>query len=440
MPPRLALLTIGHPDYPNAVGEAHAQAAAGVLVSAGAEVLGAPQALTDPLAAGAAAREVLKQEPDGVLLLLGTWIECATATAAIREIEHLPFAVWAFPMYEVDGRRESTGSLVALLALQPALRRMGYRFKTLVGFPEDPAFQQSALAFARAAHATQRLKRTRLGLVGYTAMSIYPGTFDHVLLRRHLGPEVVHLDTYTLLQAAARAGDQAAADTAGTVSAQCGVEVAPERLRKAGGLAAGAAALVREHHLDALNVKCQYELSQGYGMTACVPMACLAEQGVVASCEGDVMVTVSQALLHYLTAQTTTYGDILDVRDGRVLLSSCGFAPFDLAHEAEERAIRELDYPGFDGIICSFVLREGPVTLVRLAEGQGDYYLVYATGRGVTTSLRQGRFPALEIELDGCPDRLLEQAPSQHFALAYGDLSPELEDFSRILGLEAIRI
>ena len=79
-----------------------------------------------------------------------------------------------------------------------------------------------------------------------------------------------------------------------------------------------------------------------------------------------------------------------------MLLSSCGFAPMSLAHEPDGATVRELGHPGFDGIICSCTLKRGKVTFARLVEGRGDYRLVYGTGVGVETELRQGRFPAPE--------------------------------------------
>lgn len=440
MAPRIAILTLGHADYPTDAGGEFARQARGALAAAGIDVVWAGKPLTDVVSAAVAGRDLLRAEPEGVIVFLATWIECSTALAAIREVEHLPLALWAVPMFEQHGRSESTGSFVAACALKPALVRMGYRPKTIIGLPADPGAAAAAKAFCRAAHCTERLKRTRLGLVGYSAMSIYPGTFDHVLLRRQIGPEVVHLDTYTLVRAAEAASPQTVAEAEAAVRASCQIEVQEHRLQKACRLAAGAADLVSQHHLHALNVKCQHELSQDYGMTACVPMALLAGAGVVASCEGDVMVTVSQAMLHYAADQTTTYGDILDLQEDEMLLSSCGFAPFSLADPSGTLAIRELDYPGFDGVICSCALEPGPVTFARLAEGRGDYHLVYGLGQGVKTDLRQGRFPALRVVLERSADRLIEHIPSQHFALCRTHVDEELEDVCRVLGIQAIRV
>ena len=476
MNPRLGLLLLGHPDYQNDIGLHFARLGAKGLRESSLEIIFDEQAHVTALDAGAAARALLKQEVEGVLVLPGTWLEGEVATAAIREVEHLPFALWGLPMFDASaarlgvegqlpsceagetpapraggsqGKRESTGSFVAVCSLKGPLERMGYAYKTIIGLPQERETLDKLVAWGFAAHAAERLKRLRAGLIGYSAMHIYAGMFDHVLLRRYIGPEVVQIDTYSLVREAERVAPEAAQELAAKVKGLATVEATDERLLKSCALAAALQSLVAKHHLDALTVKCQYELSQEYGMTACLPMALLADEGLIASCEGDMMVLVTQALLGLLTGQVAPYGDILDLQGSRMLLSSCGFAPFSLAHEkAPDKSagrtggcrVCEFGHPGFDGLICSFTLKRGPVTIARLAEGVGDYRLLYATGTGLDTDLRQGRFPALQIELDGDPQALLDNLASQHFALCYGDQSERLEDWCRIAGVKATRV
>jgi len=441
MRPRIGMLLLGHPDYPNDIGLQFAQEAAQALRARGSDVLFEPVALTRPLEARAAGIRLAAQDPDGVVAFLGTWIECPTALQAIREVEHLPFAVWGYNMFPWQGKRESTGSFVAAAVLKGALERMQYRSATIVGLPSDPLAQERAAVFCRAAHAIKRLKRTRIALIGYAAMGMYPGTFDHALLRRYVGPEVEQIDTYTLVRAAEAATEETVHAAAEELRAKAEVRVEPERLLRAARLAAGLRTILREGAFDAVNVKCQYELSQQYGMTPCVPLSLVAEDGVVAGCEGDLLTTVTQCLLQYLTGEVAYYGDILDLNGDRMLLSSCGYAPFSLCNPGETPCICELGHPGFDGIISSFTLRRGSVTFARLVEGScADRRVNYGTGTGVETDLRQGRFPALEVEIDGDPERLWETIASQHFALCYSDVSAEIEDVCRYLGINTNRI
>ena len=456
-PPRIGLLLLGHRDYPNDIGLHFARQAATALREAGCEVLFDAEARVDAASAETAARELLKGEPDGVIVCPGTWLEGDTALAAVREIEHLPFMLWGLPMCDWEGRRESTGSFVAVCSLKGPLERMGYRFRMVIGLPEDEATLGSLTGFARAAAARQQLKRTRLGLMGYVAMAIYAGTFDHVLLRRIVGPEVVHLDTSSLIREIETVDDDAAAAWLGGVQApalQAQVETTDERLQLAGRMTEALARLAQRHHLHGLNVKCQYELSQEYGMTPCLPLALLADAGLIASCEGDMMVHVTQTMLRHLTGQVVPYVDLLDLsvgplassrqavpagsRRSQALFSACGFAPLSLKHAPDPCRICEFNHPGFSGLICGITLKRGPVTFAQLSEGRGDYRLLYGTGTGVDTELRGGRFPALQVELNCGADDLLREIKGQHFALCYGDVTEDLGLLCEMLGVTAV--
>ena len=151
-------------------------------------------------------------------------------------------------------------------------------------------------------------------------MGMYCGTFDHALLRGQVGPEVDQVDTYTLVR---RADACAEADCARGGDAHCGGRARVAAARGRGGapearrrLYLALRDLARERHWDALTVKCQYELSQEYGIIACVPLSLLGDEGLPCGCEGDVLTSVTMLMLRYLSGGTVTYGDLLDLHEG----------------------------------------------------------------------------------------------------------------------------
>ena len=99
-----------------------------------------------------------------------------------------------------------------------------------------------------------------------------------------------------------------------------------------------------------------------------------------------------------------------------------------------------LPHPGFTGIQPSFVQKPGKVTVLRLIEGKGDYRILYFTGEGLNTELRQGYMPALDIRLDGDINRLIEHYSGQHYAICYGDIRSRIEALSKIMNIETIAI
>jgi len=435
---RLAVLVVGHGDYPLRRGVAAAEGMATWLRGQGVAVDVAPEPVVDHAQATAAARRLVGGLYDGVVYLLASWLECPTAVAAVRELEHVPFAVWGFGQYEEGGERTSSGSMVGLVVLKASLERMGYRFAWVLGDEDDGGARARLLDFARVAGAMATLKRTRVGLVGYASMGMYPGTMDPVLARRWVGPETVHVDTYDLV----RGMDDAAAERVDRFHERraelldVGGGCSAEELGVAARMFAALGALVEEHGLDAVNVKCQYELSKGLGCTACLALSVLAEEGVVCACEGDMPLAVSMCLLAGVTGGAVAYGDLLDVSGDELVLSSCGFLPPSMASGRPQVVPHR--HEGFAGPLVSGVGQEGAATLVRLFETRGGFGLHVAEGTGLPTQPRMGYFPALRVALAGDADAFLAHAKSQHYAFAYGCWGRALALYAELAGLELI--
>ncbi|RLE77146.1 MAG: hypothetical protein DRJ56_02925 [Thermoprotei archaeon] len=397
--------------------------------------------MTDPVTESAkpsgVVAEALSHDSDLLVLFVSTWIEAPSAVAVAVELPGLPVVVWGLRMYYEGGRRESTGSLPGACVLKASLESMGRAVRFVVGMPDEPEAVRAVYEYSLAASAAKRLKRSRVGLVGYASMGMYTATFDPVSLRA-MGPDVVHIDTPTGLERAQSIDDASARRVAEGWRARYHVDsdVGDGDLATAARLYLAFKGLAKELGLDALTVKCQYEFSKGLGFVPCLPLSILADEGLVCSCEGDVPLTVTMLALHYLTGQPIYYGDVVDVRGNRVYLSSCGFAPLSLARSPGMGIGKHKFF--FRGLRSGVVLREGPVTLARLGWVRGEYVMHVAPGVVVETELRQGLFPAAEVELRGSADDFLSFVLSQHYALAYGDLVRSIRDLCAILGVECV--
>lgn len=438
---KIGFASIGHTDYINKASADIAARAVSELISIGFDIYGIEGPIVDVTKAAKSGREFIKQDVEGIIIFLETWIECPVTMALIREIEHLPICLWGFPMFTRNGLMESTGSFVSYAMFKGTMDRIKYRYKPVLGLPDGSEALKQVESFCKAASAAERLKRTRIGLVGYTSMSIYPGTFDHVFLRIKIGPEVEHIDAYTLINLAESLPEQDSMEIIGYLKkiARMEDDVQYSDLVKVSKLYAALKKIIEQRGLHSINVKCQYEFSKEYGMVMCVPLSVLAEFGVVTSCEGDILNTVSMLMLNYLSGQTVTYGDVINLENDLIKFSSCGFLPYSFGdkHAIE---IRKCIHPGFNGIQNSFTFKPGKVTVMRLVEDQCDFHIIYLTGQGLKTELRQGYMPALDVRPDGDVKRFVDNISGQHYAICYGDLSNEIEDLSRILGINVIRV
>lgn len=439
---RIGFICIAHPDYIDDLVNLQYRKAKAVIEELGYDVVDPGYIVSDFKNANSAGRFLASSMPDGVVLFLASWIECSSFMSVYQEIKHLPVCLQAFPMSEFNGKLESTGSYVSYTMIKGTLDRIGSRYQSILASVDSEESRSAISDFCCACSANSRLKRSRIGLVGYASMSMYTGTFDHVLLRHHIGPEVEQLDSYTVINKAENADPSEKSDIVGQYRSFACIQddVSGESLDKSAGIFSAMEKLSQERGFDAVNIKCQYEFSKEYGMVACVPLALLAEKGYVSSCEGDIMNTVSMMILAYLSGDTVTYGDAINHTGNVVKLSSCGFVPFSMGCKGKQCIRNFMPHPGFAGIQCSFTLRPEKVTVLRLIEDKCGYHILYFIGKGLDTKLRQGYMPALDVELEGDISKLTENYSGQHYAICYGDLSAKIEALATILGIKTIRI
>jgi len=439
---KIGFVSVCHNDYLNETVSEVINSAVEAVRNSGIDIFQIGQPVTDSISAEKAGRELVRDGVEGVIVFLGTWIECPVAMSVIREVEHLPICLWGFPMITEGNCLVSTGSYVSFAMFKGTLDRVKYRYKPVLGLPGDPKTIKSVISFCRAASASERLKRTRIGLVGYTSMGIYPGTFDHVLMRVKVGPEIEQFDSYTIINMAEEISDNECSEVISYLKNTANIrgDVSDGDLIKASKLFLAIKSLVLKRKLHSINIKCQYEFSKEYKMVTCVPLSMLSEFGVVSSCEGDILNTVSMVILNYLSGNIVTYGDVMNHSGNVVKLSSCGFVPFSMGVEGTQEIRKFMPHLGFHGIQNSFVLKPGKVTIMRLVEDLCSYHIMYMTGEGLETELREGYMPALDVRLDGDINKFIDNFSGQHYAICYGDLMEEIKDLSVILGFDTVKI
>jgi L-fucose isomerase-like protein len=198
--------------------------------------------------------------------------------------------------------------------------------------------------------------------------------------------------------------------------------------------------LAKENRLDALNVKCHYELSEIYQFTACVPLSFLSKD-YVCSCEGDLMASATQLMLHYLTDKQTVYGDIHEVFSDRLTFSCCGFNPIGMCDPAHCLISRyETDFQGISN--SSTYLSGERVTLARLAAKGADYKMHISTGITTDTfNWHEISFPpppATDVILDDDPQWFAQNIASNHYAMVYGDVREQLIDLCHLLNIRPV--
>jgi len=437
---KISLISVCHTDYTGQIVSKLEDDAYNTLTSMGNEVL-LHSDITDIDKARKAVRHTLSSDVNGVVLLLSGWIECSVAMTVAKNLKALPFCLLGVPMFEFQGKLESTGSYVSYAMFNGSLNRLKYKFYGILGNLSDKDTAAKLKSFCSAAYAFTRLNNAKIALFGYTSMSIYTGTFDHLFMREKIGPEIEHIDSYTLINVAESMDDKDIEKASEKLYGKAIVssDISSSILKKTLSIYCALTSLTDKHKWDAVNVKCQYEFSKEYKAVPCVALSMLADTGTVASCEGDILCTVSMLMLSLLSGDTVSYGDTINHSGNVLTLSACGFMPFSMGKE-EKKVTNFMPHEGFTGIQCGFCGKEGKVTALRLVEDLGSYHFICFTGTAKDTPLRQGYMPAADIELCGSIDKLIDNYNGQHFAFCYGDYLKDVMVLSKLLGIQTITL
>ena len=437
--PKLLMVPFTYPDYPSDVVtrmiDDSARAIAGVCPN-----LTVTGRVSSPEQAAAARRQVLEADPDLIVACLVSWVEAPNLVDCLRDFFDRPILLWSHTTYKEDGVALTLGAIPAAGVIRETLEEMGARFTFIYGMPDDPKLPAQISSAISVAGAIRGMAEAKVGLFGYISMGMYPGGFDQTAVRRDLGPEIVHLDQYMIIKRADAVADSGVADLVSAAKDwDLSSDVTLANLVRTMKVYRAIRDLATEYKLDALTVKCQYEMSREYGLAPCIPLSMLGNE-LPTSCEGDVPLILSQLLLGLISGgAVTSYGDVHDALDDGILLAACGFAPMSLA---EGRPVVKAHTALYEGLMSSSSYRKGPVTLARIASAKSGYKMHIARGHAEPMppfhEIECPAYAGMKVRMDGDVDHFMQRLASQHYAIVYGDYVAELLDFCRLMGIQAV--
>lgn len=438
--PKAIMVPFSYPGYPKRLVQRFKNASSRFLKNIGIDLV-TTSTVINFSDTRKAMEEVRGEDYDFLVVLVLSWLEAPNVIEVVKEYSHKPILLWSHTMFEEKGELLTLGPIPGVGVIRQAFEEMGWDFRFVYGQPGEEKLKREIPTFARAAAAVHRLRHCRIGLLGYASMGMYTAAFDHLALRRDLGPEVDQLDQYILIKRIESVKKTDIEPLIAKVRKQWefGKGVRKKDIEVTLKMYLALKGLVAERQWSAVTVKCQYELSKDYGYTPCVPLSLLGNE-MTCSCEGDIPLISTQLILHYLTGGITSYCDIHTVEEDRLLMGACGFAPFGLC-AGKPRVDRTTVL--YEGLANCTVYREGQVTIARLGYTRERTVRMHiAVGQAETPrAFREVGclpYPSMEMILPCCGDEFAQRMMSQHYAVVYGDLRQELEQLCRLLPIEMV--
>jgi L-fucose isomerase-like protein len=397
--------------------------------------------------AEALAERFYAEKVDVVLLQYGTFA-LGTLIPILADRLTAPIILWGVPEPSLEGPKLRSNSLCGINMNAHTLMRLGRKYDYIFCQPEEAPAQLARTL--RVLGCLKRLRRSKVGLVGYRVPGFYTSTFDEMGLRRLLGVEVHHVTLAEIIDEARSVAPGRRDEEVREIRASAGAcDAAPAELDQAGALAVAMRQIAERNRLTAYAVKCWPEFAAHYGIMPCSTISRLTDLGLLTACEGDVYGVVTMLMENYLSGRTPMFCDFIAMEEERNvgLAWHCGAAPTCLAAKGATIQLGKhptVDGGGKKGVNISFPIEgQGPVTMARLSVGPRGLRLFFAGGEATRPKANLAgncwavcfQRPVRELV-----DVILREGLEHHTALVHADLRDDLRSLARWIDLETLDV
>jgi L-fucose isomerase-like protein len=415
------------------------------LRDAGIELVRTDPVYGEGAEAERAIREIKGQEWDFLFANIINWIEVRAVTRVLLEFRDQPVLLYSLGGFTEGDTLISPAAGAGSTAIRYPLERWGFRFKYLFNGPDQPMDVAGILAFARAAQTARRLRRARVGMIGFNDMGLYTTDFSVVKLRDKVGLEVESMDMLQLLRRmeALEAGEVKKETARVTADWEYPLgKPKAEVIEKVIRMYLATLQICREKGFSAFSYKCVDGVDLELGLTHAVPSALVASAGYPYVDENDIGNLVAELMLKWLSGTEPMFLEHYEHHPEWILLGEDGYVP--QAFIEGKPQIKDVSTVLLGGIAHCSRLKLGRMTLACLAEDDEGYRMHIVTGEGKTPPqwVEMGvplpSWPSVKFHPDAPVRRILDHVQSQHFAAVYGDHVEALVDLCNLLGIKTV--
>jgi L-fucose isomerase-like protein len=305
----------------------------------------------------------------------------------------------------------------------------------LVYSPDQPNAETQIKAFISVARALSRIKKARFGMVGEPSNWLLSS--DGVNDFGPFGTELVKIPIQELIEEYEML-EEASGDAVKEVVREkaANVLIKDEALSDASRVFLAMQQIIGRYRLDGITIKC-FDLLE-HKFTACLGMGLTNDQGIVASCEGDLHAAFSMLAGQLLTGKPVWMANpsSIDAAENLLTLAHCT-VPFSMLTETKTTTLTthmESDL----SVAIAGPMKKGSVTIFRSGR---DFRSIHAiTGQIVDTNMGDMSLCRTQavIKTDTSLTEWMQKTPGNHQVLVYGNILPELSDFCQFAGIELL--
>jgi L-fucose isomerase len=382
---------------------------------------------------------------DFLIANIVNWIEVRGVTRVLLEFRDRPVLLYSQGGFTEGDTLICPAAGAGVTAIRYPLERWGFKFRHLFNAPDTPIDVGGIIKFGRAAQAARRLRRARVGLIGFNDMGLYTTDFSVVKLRDKIGVEVESLDMLQLLRRMealdAKEVKQEIERVTRTWEYPLGKPKA-EVVERVFRMYLATVQICREKNFSGFSYKCVDGVDAELGLTHAVPSSLVASAGYPYVDENDVGNLVAELMLKWVSGREPMFLEHYDHHPEWILLGEDGYIP-DAFIDGNPQ-IKNISTVLLGGIAHCSKLKLGRMTLACLAEDDEGYRLHIVSGEGreppqwVEMGVPLPSWPSVKFYPDVPVRRILDHVLSQHFAAVPGDCVEELKNLCHLLGIHAV--
>lgn len=354
-----------------------------------------------------------------------------------------------------DGNRRSD-SFCGTISTAAGLNRRNIIFDfSGIFFPEEEEFIEAVTRFINSSAAYKGFMGAKVGTVGPRPAPFETCAVNEVKMIQDFRQKIVPITLLKLYSDIKGSGQiKEVEDIAGQIENDYDLtKIDKKSLLNMARLEYFLEKYAKDLGLAGLGIQCWTAMQEEIGVSPCLVMGRLTDKGIMCACEVDVHGVLTMAV-QYNLSEKKEVPHFIDwtiahqEKENTFFAWHCGNAPISLCREGARPLVESHSVLGEmlgtdkSGGTAEFELKEGDVTLCRLAETGGGFKMLIAKGRTVSDSRKlRGSWKWIEVEdLDLLYRTIIEEGFIHHASMIFGDQTREAKLFCKLAGIEAVEI
>lgn len=449
---RAGFVGFGEVNTPREFIDNRCRAAADELKKRGIELFETAPVSDDPdgLQAKRAVEELSKGDFDALVVCIAGWIPTWAVIKVIEPFKHKPMLLWGLSGWRENGHFVTTADQAGTTALRGPMQEMGYNFKYLVNKKDALPRYDEAANFLRAASASARMHSAFIGMSGYRDMRLFGTLYDGNLLKKKIGAEIEHFDLLEIQELSNGITDAEIADGAAKIRNNWKFvrDPQPGTVENSVRLSLAFQKKIKERNYDAFSF---CDVDGVKKLLKFAPAGALTllhdELDIPTVPENDSYGAVMELIMKYLTGVSPAYMEFYEFTEKSAYMGVPDYVPASVTDGGITVMPNAFGSFG-EGLLNVSKVKTGPVTIVRLAQVDGDLVIhaVRGTAKTPETWEEAGwappapQLPSLEVFFEsGESESFIQNVMSQHYIVTYGDNMELIENYAKINGIRVIR-